>query len=299
MARQKQPKGILSDRYFQSVDFNTRTFYLYRDWIISLALSRFKWEGLPPTCDATYLEKVLLFQGKATICKKSGLWFTTQAVETGIQNIYHYPSKWRSTGLNGWNFKVDNSNGVIVYDNHLRRATLGDIELFARRLAAMDRVQDVNLHQQFNPYLITVPQERRNTAIQMYKQISSGEPAILGFNSLEDVNIKALDTKVPLIGEQLQTMRMNMWNQIYTYLGIDNLPTKSERMIEEEVASYDEPTELRALDALDERRFAISKLKALDPTLNVTVHWNKDYISRNWNELHTIEVGGDENAPMD
>ena len=296
MGKNKQAKGKFGDRYFQSVDFNRRTFYLYRDWIISLALSRFKWEGLPETCDATYLEKVLLFQGKATICKKSGLWFTTQAVETGIQNIYHYPSKWRSTGVNGWNFKVDNSNGVIVYDNHMRRNMLGDIELFARRLAAIDRVQDINLHQQFHPYIITVPQERRTAAIQMYKQISSGEPAILGFNSLDEINIKALDTKVPLIGEQLQTMRLNIWNQVYTYLGINNLPTKSERMIEEEVSAYDEPTDLRALDSLDERRKAIEKLKAIDASLVVSVHWNKDYISRNWNDLHTVKIREDDNA---
>ena len=291
----RQPKGLLSDRYFQSVDFNNRTFYLYRDWILSLALARFEWIGMPETCDPIYLEKILAFYGMATIAKKNGLWFTTQCVETGVQNIYNYPTKWRSTGVNGWNFKCDNSNAVILYDNHLRRHMLGDIELFARRLAAIDRVQDVNLHQQFNPYLITVPQERRNAAIQMYKQIASGEPAILGYSSLDDIKISALDTKVPLIGEQLHTMRMNLWNQVYTYLGIDNLPTKSERMIEEEVASYDEPTELRALDPLSERRCAIAKLKRIDPSLDIDVHWAKDYRSKNWNDLHTIRIE-DENA---
>lgn len=286
-------KGWLSDRYFQSVDFNQRTFSLYRAWIISLALSRFKWENLPSTCDATYLERTLLFEGKATIANKGGLWFSTQAVETGRLNIYGYPTKWRSTGINGWSFKVDNSTGVIIYDNHMRRPMLGDIELFARRLAALDRVQDINLHQQFNPYLITVPQERRNAAIQMYKQISSGEPAILGYSSLDDIKVQALDTKVPLIGEQLHTMRLNLWNQVYTYLGIDNLPTKSERMIEEEVTAYDEPTDLRALDPLSERRFAVAKLNALAPDLNVKVHWNNDYESRNWIESHSIESEND------
>lgn len=286
----KNNKGMLSDRYFQSVDFNNRTFWMYRDWILSLALSRFEWEGLPPTCDAIYLEKILLFEGKATIARKNGLWFSTQCVDDGIPNIYAYPTRWRSTGVNGWNFKVDNTNGVIVFDNHLRRPMLGDVEMFARRLAAIDRVQDINLHQQFNPYLITVPQERRNAAIQMYKQISSGEPAILGYSSLDDIKIQALDTKVPLIGEQLHTMRMNLWNQVYTYLGIDNLPTKSERMIEEEVASYDEPTELRALDPLSERRIAIRKLEGIDPSLEIFVHWSKDYRSKNWNDLHTIDI---------
>lgn len=292
--RNRNRNGFYSDRYWQSADFNRRSFAMYRDWIISLAVNRFKWENLPSTCDERFLEWTLLTEGCATIASKklsdgtpSGIWTSNKAVQQGVPNVYDNPTRWTAYGNNGWRFDADSKNGAFIWENRLRRPILPDLELFARRLAALDRTMDVNLQHQFTPYLITVPQEQRDTAINLYKQIAGGEPAILANDSMSMVNIDVIKTDVPFIGQELQTEKQNMWNEVYTFLGIDNLPTKAERMIQEEVLANDQPSDIRALDGLTARREAVDKLNRRFG-LDIQVHWNQDYISDNWNLTHDI-----------
>ena len=38
------------DMYWQTSDYNTRLFMMFRAQILGMALSRFKWVGLPKTC---------------------------------------------------------------------------------------------------------------------------------------------------------------------------------------------------------------------------------------------------------
>ena len=111
------------DNYWESAAGNSQLFYNFRDQIMNLALSRFKWVGLPPTCDERFLEYVLLTQGMATISyprKQEGMFYSTQVVQQGKLNIYDNPTAWRSIGNNGWNFTADNTTGVIIYDNLTR-----------------------------------------------------------------------------------------------------------------------------------------------------------------------------------
>ena len=61
-----------SDVYFQSAAFNIRVYEMYRQWLISLALNRFKWLNLPASCDERYLEWCLFFNGMATLAHPHG-----------------------------------------------------------------------------------------------------------------------------------------------------------------------------------------------------------------------------------
>lgn len=68
--------------FWQSAWLNEQSFMFYRLWILTLAMSRYKWIGLPPTCDARFLEKTLALEGVATISTPKGasVWTSTQAV---------------------------------------------------------------------------------------------------------------------------------------------------------------------------------------------------------------------------
>lgn len=83
---------------------NDQAFLTYRLWILTLAISRFKWTGLPDTCDERYLEQVLATDGVATISTPAGgtVWTSTQAVTNGSPNIYMTPRSWRSFSVNGF-----------------------------------------------------------------------------------------------------------------------------------------------------------------------------------------------------
>lgn len=287
--------GYFSDKYFQSADYNRRSFTLYREWIMALAMSRYKWINLPSTCDERFLEWTLLTQGVATIAtpkkgKFKDKWYSTQVAGNAPINIYDNPSRWISYGNSGWRFQADTSNGILIYDNLLRIPISNKIDYFARKLAAYDRTIDVNLHAQHTPVILACTQEMKNDVIQIYKQFAGGEPGILGTKGLSDIanDIKVLDLGVDFLVEELQVAQDTLWNQVFQFLGILSLPRKSERMIEAEVTANNEPTDLRALDGLITRRQACEKLNKRFG-LNINCVWRKDNESENYNIEHNIK----------
>lgn len=246
--------------FWQSAWMNDQAFLFYRMWILTLAMSRFKWIDLPPTCDARFLEQTLALEGVATISSPKGasVWTSTQAITNGAPGLYGTPRKWRSFGPDGFGYDVDPSNGVLVYNSQLRTPfPNGWIDMFARRLADYDRAADINLQQQKRPWLITAPAEKVNDLINIYKQTSGGEPAILGLRGLtSEIDVQSFGMPVEFIVDKIDDGKRRIFNDIYTFLGIENLTRKAERNIEAEVTAENVPTSLMALDCLNARREA-------------------------------------------
>lgn len=294
MTRKKNSSNFNSNKtYWQTYQKNQDYYRMYRDWILSLAMNRYRWVNLPSTCDARYLEYILCMQGVATIAKAPDLnvWVSTMATN-GKQNIYDDPINWRSVGNNGWNFLCDSTNGVLIWDNVMRYPILKNIDIWARKLANYDSTIDANLEQQKVPYVFTAPQEKVNDLTQIIKQAYGGEPAILGYKGIETIKADILVTPVEFKGEQLQAAKERVFNEIYTFLGINNVDRKSERMIEAEVMNNNDPTDVRALDGLQCRRRAADYLNQVFG-LNIKVYWNEDNESDNYNTMHNIQKYGD------
>ena len=289
-------KKIAKPDYYQSEAWNRLSFAMYRNWIYSLAMSRFRWVGLPDSCDEHFLEWVLLTKGCATIATPESLldagepkFYSTDAVTSGMLSKYDTPTKWQSVGANGWNFAVTDYNGVFFYDNRMRAPITYALDLFARRLAAFDRTIDINLFAQKTPWLVTADQSQQETVQNLISKATGGEPVIIGTDQLRDVDIKSINVQVPYIGEQLEFGKQHIWNAIYSFLGIDSLPRKSERMIEDEVLANNEPSELRALDPLSCRREAAEQLNKRFG-LDVEVVWSRDNQTDNFDYENNIIV---------
>ena len=252
-------------KFWQSAWMNDQAFLTYRMWILTLAVNRFRWVGLPDTCDARFLEETLALQGVATISTPPDgtVWTSTQAVTNGTPNIYNTPRSWRAFGIGGFGYDVTPANGVLVYNSQLRTPfPTGMIDMYARRLADYDRAADINVQQQKRPWLITAPAEKVNDLVNVYKQQAGGEPAILGLKGLaSEINVQAFGMEVPLIVNELDDGKRRIWNDVYTLLGIDNLTQKAERMIQDEVTAESAPTSLMALDGLNARRAAATQLR--------------------------------------
>lgn len=282
-----------SREYWQSAHYNTQLYMVYEDLLWELALSRFEWHGLPETCDARYLEWLLLTEGAATIAKhpRTKAWMTLQAVQTGQVNPYDNPSSWEAYGqCANPHFKCNWNNAVWVWDSMLRSPLTYKINLWARRLALYDRVTDQNLLNQFSPWLLVVDSAQKNDATQIIKQVYGGEPAIIGTGKLRAISETAtkIDLESEYIGERLQTGYNNLWSQIYTFMGIDSISEKSERMIESEVTSRQSPAELRRVSPLKSRRAACKKLERIGLE-GVTVTWASEWQSANYDYTHKIE----------
>jgi hypothetical protein len=263
--------------------------------IMQMAMSRFRWLNLPPTCDERYLEWVLCLEGVATIAfpkKQRGTFYTTQAVQQGVLNIYQNPTKWISYGNNGWRFNCDNSNGVIVYDNISRFPIMEGIELYANELTHIRMTKQINRMHKQTPWILKGPQEKRQDMVNMFKQVAGGEPAILGTDGMDAIQYEVMTANVEYLGHDLSEDEEATWKQIYTMLGLANVPFKAERQTEDEIMAQKSPTNLILLASLEERRRAARKLNKrfgnyLEKPIQVVLRADNE--SENWNFEHNIQ----------
>lgn len=282
--------------YWQSDALNNQTYWYYVNIITQIAMSRFRWLNLPSTCDERFLEWTLCYEGVATIAfpkKLKGTFYSTQAVTEGPINVYDNPTKWRSFGNNGWNFYCNNNNGVLVYDNVTRYPIMEGIQLYANELTHIRMTKRMNrMHQQI-PWILKGPQEKRQDMANLFKQVAGGEPAILATDGIDNIEFDALQTNVPYLGEELAQDEINVWNRIYTMLGIENNLFKAERQTEDEIRAQKSPTALVLLASLNERRKAANKLNTrfgqyLKEPIQVVLR--QDNESDNWNFEHNIQA---------
>ena len=282
--------------YWESADLNQSIYWYYIDIISRIAMSRFRWLNLPKTCDERFLEWCLCYEGVATIAfpkKMRGTFYSTQAVTNGPINVYDNPSSWRSFGNNGWNFNCDNTNGVLIYDNITRFPVMEGIQLYANELTHIRMTKRINrMHQQV-PFILKGPQEKRQDMANLFKQVAGGEPAILATDGIEQIDYDALQTGVQYLGTELAEDEKNVWDRIYTMLGIENNPFKAERQTEDEIRAQKQPTGLILMSSLGERRKAADKLndrfgKYLTEPIQVVLR--QDNESENWNFMHNIQT---------
>lgn len=297
MGKNKFPGGLKggSDMYWQSASYNSSLFMMFRQQIMTLALSRFHWVNLPETCDERYLEFTLLTQGAATISfpkTQRGVFYSTQVAQQGQPNIYDNPAGWVSIGNNGWRFEAGPMSGVFVWDSMLRMPLLPWIDLWARELADIMRTAQINRMHTKTPYLLTGPQEKKFDLLQLFKQIAGGEPAVIGTDGLKTVDVEAISTGVPYLGEELNAALQNAWTQIYAMLGIPVPTFKQERQIQDEVLDHERPASLMAMGCLEARRAACRTLNdrfsEYLPDGPVDCVLRNDVASANYETLHTL-----------
>lgn len=293
--------NYFGNNFWQSDNYNQRTYMANLNMLLSLAMNRFRWVGLPDTCDARFLEKQLHKTGIATICHKPDMpdvWDTLIAMPQGEYNQYGIPTKWRAQG---WNpntsgYEVTPANGELVYYSWSCVNIWSALELFARRMTHFERTEAINLSHQQKPWVFTVPDRNKKLEVtNIMQQTLGGEPAIIindaGLNMIEGINV--IDTKVPIIADELKQGYLNVLNNALMYLGIPHLAfEKGERMIEDEAKAYTAPTNIMLMDCLNARRDACKRLRQLDPIrfADLNVYFNDDFESYNYNYANNIEA---------
>lgn len=285
--------------YWQTEAYNQQLFNMFQNDLIELALSRFKWVGLPETCNARYLEWILLTEGAATLAypsQTSDTLLSLKAVQQGAPNMYDEPRAWRAIGATGkTNFMCNWSRGVWIWENATRYPLMVKINIWARELADILRTKQINRYHMRMPLVISAPQDRAFDAQNFYKSIGNGEPFVLAYDNFSDIQTNATmpERAREYIGDKLQTEWANTWDAVYRELGIDSMTFKAERMIEDEVNSTMQPTELARLSPLTCRRTACDKLNARfagklkEP---ITVVWARDNITDNYDMRHRYET---------
>ena len=291
--------GFFTDGFWQSSNFNQRAYYKNLSMLTALAMNRFRWVNLPDTCDARFLEWALHRNGIATICHPEGMpdvWQSLIAMPQGTFDVYGIPVKWRARGFgnnaNDTDYTVTDDNGQLVYYSQSRQNVWNALEIFARKMTHYERTEDINLTHQHKPWVFIAPQEKKLELTNLLKQVEGGEPAVLGdrnFGEMVD-QVKAIDTGVPLITEELAKGYQNVLNSALMFRGVPHLAfEKGERMIEDEARANSKPTDIMLLDCLSARRYAADKLNRRFG-LDIQVYFNEDLESLNFNYINNIEA---------
>ena len=250
---------------------NNMTAQDYYDRLQLITMSMFEWSGLPPSCNARYLEKTLYLYGRAIFFQDETLgYMTLKANPSGRLNNYDEPVSYTAWSTQ-YNQTYERDNCVIIRNNYLERPTNDTVLLFAYRLTETERTTDVNIKALKTPLFIRANEKDRLSIKNLYKQFDGNEPMIVGSKSLDLDSIKVLRTDAPFLASQLQSYKHEIWNEFLTFCGINNANSdKRERLITDEVNANNEVISINAMSMLLTRQEAC---KAINEKygLNVSV----------------------------
>lgn len=248
---------------------NSATYFDYLQRFKKLATSMFEWENLPESMDARYLETCLYYLGSASLLYDEEYGFmNARAITDGSINIYGLPSSIQCTSFQyekhrktymGYNEKNDKKDdeAILVMNTFDRIDTASTLELFAKRLANAERTIDVNIAQQKMPRMILTNDAQQFTARNLVQKIDNNEYYIFGDkNLMSSDQIKAIKTDAPYVADKLLEYKTYIWNEVLTFLGINNIEEKKERLIQTEGDAKNELINLNLQSFLAPRELA-------------------------------------------
>ena len=235
MKRPKKQTAQFYDSLFDALSYQS----FYRDRLTDIALSCVKWKNLPEEIDPRFLEWCLFYDGMAIFFKDdiTEKFVCIQVMPSGQFNMYRIPKERTAYAVNGYqNSDLNEHNSVIIYNNLLRKPSVQDIEIYAKKLTNIDLTLNVNVNAQKTPIAIICDETQRLTFQQLYHNYAGNMPFIFGDKGLNLDNVKSINTQADYKGEELNKLKTDIWNEALTYLGVSNVQyQKKERINTEEI----------------------------------------------------------------
>jgi hypothetical protein len=237
----------------------------YYDRLKLIALSLFEWEGLPPTCNARFLEKTLFTYGRAIFVKDKALgYLNLKCTPSGELNFYDEPISYDAYGVSYTNKSFKKDECVLIRNNILERPTDNSVILFTSRLTEAERTIDVNIKAQKTPVIVRCDEKDRLTMINLLKKVEDNEIFIVGSKDLNVDGLKAIKVDAPFVADKVQIYKQDIWNEALTFFGINNANSdKRERLITDEVNANNEVISINAQAMLLTRLEACKQIKEL------------------------------------
>lgn len=267
------------DIFDESMVLNNLTYRQYLNRLTELAISMFEWKNLPDTVDARYLELHLFETGCMVYFKDEVIGdLCLDCIVNGRLDVYGNPLLRRAySGYNNYQKLLKYNNSVIIWNNYLHGNSILDIEMFARRLYNIDRIIDINANAQKTPVLLQGSEKQRLTLLNLYKEYDGNAPFIFGDKNLDINSLKAFSTNAPYVCDKLYQLKIQIWNEALTYLGISNINIqKKERLITDEVTRNQGGTIASRYSRLESRRQAVEKINDMFGT-NIEVNYREDF----------------------
>ena len=250
---------------------NELTFKTIYDKYKMLALSRYKWDGLPEDIETRHIENLLYTHGKALFFRDPEMsYMCLRGDPTGTYNVNHDPLKWRATG-HGYSKEYAAENCVVIDNNIIRMPTDNLIMFYVNKLTEAERTMDVNVKAVKTPIIFACDDKDTLTFKRLFQMVDGNTPAIFADKGLNLDAISAFDTKATFLGNELMDYKKCVENELLTVLGFNNLPVdKKERTIVPEVNSNNQLIATFSDLELKSRKEAADKINNMFG-LNITV----------------------------
>lgn len=250
----------------------------YLERLTELAIAMFDWQNLPDTVDPRYMELALFSEGMTVFFEDDVMGFLClKCMPDAPLNVYEIPMGRTAYAVNGYQKRLDNENSAIIYNNMLHTNSVTMVEMFATRLAELDRIIEVNVRAQKTPVLVQGSETQRLTLKNVYKEYDGNAPVIYGDKNLDINSLKVLKTDAPYIADRLYQLKTQIWNEALTYLGISNMNIqKKERLISDEAIRSQGGTIASRYSRLESRREAADKINTMFG-LDIKVDFREDF----------------------
>lgn len=261
----RKKRGI-TDMFGSSADLNNLTYMQYLNRLTELAISVFDWKNLPSSVDSRYIELHLFHNGCVVYFDDDVMGnLCLDCISNGRLDVYGNPVERRAySSYNNYQKYLNHDDSVLIWNNYLHTNSVLDVKMFARRLYMLDRIIDVNANAQKTPVLVQGTEKQRLTLLNLYKEFDGNAPFIFGDKNLDLNALKVLSTGAPYVADKLYQLKVQIWNEALTYLGIPNLAIqKKERLLSDEVQRNQGGTIASRYSRLDSRRQAVEKINAM------------------------------------
>lgn len=288
-------KRIGNGLFEESALLNDVTYLQYYERLTELAITMFNWQNLPSTVDPRYLELQLFQTGCVVYFNDDVIGnLCLDCLPNSNFDVYGNPISRRAySSYNNYQRGLKESDSVIIWNNYLRTNSVSAIQMFSRRLYILDRIIDVNVNAQKTPTLIQGTDKQRQTLVNLYKEFDGNSPFIFGDKNLDLNALKSLNTGAPYVADKLYQLKVQIWNEALTYLGISNINIqKKERLITDEVTRNQGGTIASRYSRLQARRDAVEKINAMFGT-NISVSYREDLQEIGDNSGQGTIKGGD------
>ena len=268
-------RGIERHKENENEYLNVASYHAWLYKFLNIALSVYEWEGLPAGIDQRQLEMWLLSRGYVIFFYDEALRADTgerapegyavlQGTAHGEWDLYDIPNDRRVFAPNGFNRELDETNSVIVFHNQLRTPEIFIYEMYARRIAEIDRTIDVNVMSQKTTKVIRCDDKQRLTWKNLAMQYDGNVYTIMADKSVDLSDVEVLDLSSELVALDLDVLKQRYISEALQFAGVESVPPeKRERLVTSEVSGSMGGTEALRFSRLTARRQACDEINRL------------------------------------